>query len=173
MVSWPPPRKNDRSTHEKVTVPLLCLRAVLCLSGPGQNQLVKPDRPARWTEDSDRRHAVEEALRHLRQRAPTPRSPTSETTGEHSIEKQDIRSVKLMEINTGSQHPHRRPVGAGVGAGIGAAVGKCSRYLFISVVRAWQPVGAAIGGIGGAVVGCSPAIPQHDLQRQPTLTSAA
>jgi hypothetical protein len=87
-----------------------------------------------------------------------------ETNGEHSIPKQDVVSVKLME------HKHRlrntlivAGVGAGVGAGIGAALHKsCSSQSFcLDIGGAALPagVGAVVGGLGGAVVGVL--LPSH------------
>src|SRR5271167_2734174 len=81
-----------------------------------------------------------------------------ETTGEQSIPKQDVLSVKLME------HKHRlrntlivAGVGAGVGAGIGAALHKpCSSQSFcLDIGGAALPagIGAVLGGVGGSVVG--------------------
>jgi hypothetical protein len=81
-----------------------------------------------------------------------------ETTGEQSIPKQDVLSVKLME----NKHRLRNTlivagVGAGVGAGIGAALHKpCSSQSYcVDIGGAALPagVGAVLGGVGGAVVG--------------------
>jgi hypothetical protein len=88
----------------------------------------------------------------------------SETTGEQSISRQDVLSVKLME----NKHRLRNTiivagVGAGVGAGIGAALHKsCSSQSFcVDIGGAALPagVGAVIGGVGGAVVGVL--LPSH------------
>jgi hypothetical protein len=84
--------------------------------------------------------------------------------GEHSISKQDVRSVKLM------QNTHRLrntllvgAAGAGVGAAIGAATHHgCSTQSFcIDVGGRALPsgIGAVIGGLGGAVVGV--VLPSH------------
>jgi len=87
-----------------------------------------------------------------------------DTSGEKSIQKQDVRSVKLM-VN---KHRLRNTligagVGAGVGAGIGAAVYKpCSAPSFcIDVGGRALPtgIGAVVGGLGGAVVGAL--LPSH------------
>ena len=81
-----------------------------------------------------------------------------ETTGEQSIPKQDVLSVKLME----NKHRLRNTlivagVGAGVGAGIGAALHKpCSSQSFcLDIGGAALPagIGAVLGGVGGAIVG--------------------
>jgi hypothetical protein len=88
----------------------------------------------------------------------------TETAGEHSIPRQDVLSVKLME----NKHRLRNTiivagVGAGVGAGIGAALHKsCSSQSFcLDIGGAALPagVGAVIGGVGGAVVGVL--LPSH------------
>ena len=94
-----------------------------------------------------------------------------ETTGEQSIPKQDVLSVKLME------HKHRlrntlivAGVGAGVGAGIGAALHKpCSSQSFcLDIGGAALPagIGAVAGGVGGAVVGIL--LPSHSTIYQVT-----
>ncbi len=81
-----------------------------------------------------------------------------ETTGEQSIPRQDVVSVKLME----NKHRLRNTlivagVGAGVGAGIGAALHKgCSSQSFcLDIGGAALPagIGAVVGGLGGGVVG--------------------
>ena len=82
----------------------------------------------------------------------------SEKTGEQSVQKQDIRAVKLME----NKHRLRNTLvvgaaGAGVGAAIGAATYKgCSSPSFcLDIGGRGLPtgVGAVIGGVGGVVVG--------------------
>lgn len=86
-------------------------------------------------------------------------------SSEESIQRQDVRSVKLMENN----HRLRNTliigaVGAGVGAGIGAAAHKgCKSQSFCLDIggRALPAaIGAVIGGIGGAIAGVL--IPTHD-----------
>ena len=78
--------------------------------------------------------------------------------GEQTLQKEDIRSVKLMENN----HRLRNTlivggVGAGVGAGIGAATHKsCSSQSFcfdIGGKAIPAAIGAVAGGLGGAVIG--------------------
>jgi hypothetical protein len=89
-----------------------------------------------------------------------------EAGGEQTTQKQDVRSVKLME------HGHRLrntlilgAVGAGVGAGIGAATfHSCSSQPFCIQPAgrgAFAGVGAAIGFAGGAVVGAL--LPSHKM----------
>jgi 'Cold-shock' DNA-binding domain len=86
-----------------------------------------------------------------------------ETTGEQSIQKQNVLSVKLME----NKHRLRNTLivaaaGAGVGAVIGAAVYKpCSTSFCLDVGGRALPtgIGAAFGGVGGAIVGAL--LPSH------------
>jgi hypothetical protein len=85
------------------------------------------------------------------------------TTGEQSIQKQDVLSVKLME----NKHRLRNTLivagaGAGVGAAIGAAVYKpCSTSFCLDVGGRALPtgIGAVFGGVGGAIVGAL--LPSH------------
>jgi hypothetical protein len=89
----------------------------------------------------------------------------NEATGEQTIHKQDVRSVKLME------HRHRLRntlilggVGAGVGAGIGAATWRegCTAQSFcVSTIGIGgrAGIGAGLGLLGGAVVGAL--LPSH------------
>jgi hypothetical protein len=88
----------------------------------------------------------------------------SEKTGERSVPKQDVRSVKLME----NKHRLRNTLivgaaGAGVGAAIGAATHKgCSTQSFCLDIggRALPAgIGAVIGGLGGAAIGAL--LPSH------------
>jgi outer membrane lipoprotein SlyB len=78
----------------------------------------------------------------------------SETTGEHSIEKQDIRSVKLLEHQRRLRHTL---IGAAIGAGVGAAI--VAPGLKDGSKGAAAAVGAVIGGISGAAVGAL--LPTH------------
>jgi len=87
-----------------------------------------------------------------------------ETAGEQTIQKQDVRSVKLMANN----HRLRNTlIGAGVGAGAGAAIGAaaykpCSSPSFcINVGGRALPagLGAVVGGLVGATVGA--VLPTH------------
>jgi hypothetical protein len=88
----------------------------------------------------------------------------TQTASEKSIQKQDVRTVRLME----NKHRLRNTLlvgaaGAGVGAAIGAATHKsCSTQSFcIDVAGKALPagIGAVIGGIGGAAVGAL--LPSH------------
>jgi hypothetical protein len=86
-------------------------------------------------------------------------------SGPQTIQRQDVRSVKLME----NRHRFRNTlIGAAAGAGVGAGIS----------AAAWEPhgyvggrgtgaaVGAVIGGVGGAVVGAL--WPSHEtLYRAP------
>ena len=85
-----------------------------------------------------------------------------ETGGEQTIQKQDVRSVKLME----SKYRVRNTlvglgVGGGVGAGVGAGIGAATFHSCSSQSFCIQPVGkggsagiaAVIGFAGGAAVG--------------------
>jgi hypothetical protein len=74
-----------------------------------------------------------------------------ETAGEQAIQRQDVRSVKLME----NKHRLRNTliggvVGAGAGAGIGAASHGNDGFFGKGTYAA---VGAGIGFVGGVVVG--------------------
>jgi hypothetical protein len=84
-----------------------------------------------------------------------------ETAGEHSIERQDVRTVQL----TKNTHRLRNSfIGLGVGAGVGAAIGAASNHCN---AQAFEPVcgpavGAAVGvifAVPGAVVGAL--VPSH------------
>jgi hypothetical protein len=83
-----------------------------------------------------------------------------EAAGEQTIQKQDVRSVKLMQ----DKHRLRNAliggaVGAGAGAGISAASWENHGYLGGRGVGA--EVGAVIGFVGGAFVGVS--LPSHKM----------
>jgi hypothetical protein len=87
-----------------------------------------------------------------------------EATGEQSIPKQDVLSVKLLE----NKHRLRNTlIVAGVGAGVGAAIGaaskkSCSSQSFcLDIGGAALPAagGAVLGAVGGAVVGAL--LPSH------------
>jgi uncharacterized protein YcfJ len=75
-----------------------------------------------------------------------------ETAGEQTIQRQDVRSVKLME------HAHRlrntligAAVGAGAGAGITAAAWET--HGFFEGRKVGAVFGAVLGVIGGAIIG--------------------
>jgi hypothetical protein len=81
-----------------------------------------------------------------------------ETAGEHSIEKQNVQSVKVIEHQ---RRPRHTLIGAAIGAGAGAAI--CAAawedHGFLGGKGAGAAVGAAIGGVSGAVVGAL--LPTH------------
>jgi hypothetical protein len=95
----------------------------------------------------------------------------TETTGQHSIDKQDVRSVKLMETH----HGHNTLVGLAVGGGAGAATGAgigaatykgCSQQTFclgITSRGAQTGIGAVAGFASGAVIGAvtGALVPSH------------
>jgi hypothetical protein len=79
-----------------------------------------------------------------------------EKSGEHTVQKQDIRIVKLAQ----NRHRLRNTlIGAAVGGGIGAGVGavanpRCTGECFFDVPKGTTAaIGAAVGIIGGAVIG--------------------
>ena len=83
-----------------------------------------------------------------------------EAAGEQTIQKQDVRSVKLME----NKHRLRNTliggaVGAGAGTGIGAASWENDGFLGGKGVGA--EVGAVFGFVGGAIVGAL--LPSHKM----------
>jgi len=81
-----------------------------------------------------------------------------ETSGEKSIQKQDVRSVKL----TANNHRLRNTaIGAGVGAGAGAGIvaGTWENHGFLGGKGVGAAVGAVIGGISGAIIGVL--VPSH------------
>ncbi len=89
-----------------------------------------------------------------------------EAAGEQSVQKQDVRSVKLME----NKHRLRNAlILGGVGAGVGAGIGAATFHSCASQPFCIQPagrgalagVGAAIGLAGGAVIGAL--LPGHKM----------
>jgi hypothetical protein len=76
----------------------------------------------------------------------------TETTGDRTVQKQDVRIVKLMRSG---HHLRNVLIGAGVGAGAGAgiAAGAWESGGFLGGRGTGAAVGAVIGGLGGAVVG--------------------
>jgi hypothetical protein len=82
----------------------------------------------------------------------------TEPSGAQTIQKQDIRSVKLMK-NT---HRLRNTlIGAGIGAGAGAAItaGGWESNGFLGGKGVGAAVGAIIGGASGAIIGAL--VPSH------------
>jgi hypothetical protein len=81
-----------------------------------------------------------------------------DTAGEQTIQKQDVRSVKLLE----NRYRLRNSlIGAAAGAGTGAGIGAASweKRGYLGGRGAGAAVGAAIGFAGGAVVGAL--LPSH------------
>lgn len=84
-----------------------------------------------------------------------------DASGEQSIQKENIRTVRLME----NKHRLRNTlicagVGAGIGAGIGAAATQSTGSIILSVSRGkGAAVGAVLGVFGGAAVGVL--LPSH------------
>ena len=88
------------------------------------------------------------------------------TAGEQTVQRQDVRSVKLME----NKHRMRNTLlGAAVGGGAGAGIGAASFHPCSSQSFCIDPdgrairtgVGAVIGVAGGAVVGAL--LPSHSM----------
>ena len=83
-----------------------------------------------------------------------------EAASEQTIQKQDIRSVKLME----NKHRLRNTlIGGAVGAGAGAGIGAASweNHGFLGSKGVGAAVGAVIGLVGGVVVGVL--LPSHKM----------
>jgi outer membrane lipoprotein SlyB len=79
--------------------------------------------------------------------------------GEQTVQKQDVRNVKLMKTN---RRLRNTLIGTGVGAGAGAGLGAAAweSHGFLGGKGAGAAVGAVIGALGGAVVGAL--LPTHD-----------
>ncbi len=83
-----------------------------------------------------------------------------EAAGERTIQKQDVRSVRLMENN----HRLRNTIiGCAVGAGAGAGItaGTWENHGFAGGKGTGAVVGAVIGFVAGAVVGAL--LPSHKM----------
>jgi len=89
-----------------------------------------------------------------------------EAAGERTIQKQDVRSVKLME----NKHRLRNTlIGGAVGAGAGAGIGAATDHSCSSQGLCIHPIGkggaagigAVVGFVGGAVVGVL--LPSHQI----------
>ena len=95
----------------------------------------------------------------------------TEPTGQHSIDKQDVRNVKLMQTHHGHNTLVGFAVGGGagavVGAGIGAAVYKgCPQQGFcLDILSRGElaGIGAVAGFAGGAIIGAvtGAVVPSH------------
>jgi len=89
-----------------------------------------------------------------------------DSAGEQTIQKQDIRSVKLMK----NKHRLRNTlIGGAVGAGVGAGIGAATSHSCSSQSFCVQPIGkggaagigAVVGFVGGASVGVM--LPSHEM----------
>ena len=89
-----------------------------------------------------------------------------DSPGEQTIQKQDVRSVKLMK----NKHRLRNAlIGGAVGAGAGAGIGAATSHPCSSQDLCIQPIGkggvagmgAVVGFVGGAVVGVL--LPSHEM----------
>lgn len=82
----------------------------------------------------------------------------NDTAGEQNLQKQDVRSVKLMDSTHRLRHTL---IGAGVGAGAGAGITAAAweTHGFLGGHGTGAGVGAVIGGLSGAIVGA--ALPSH------------
>lgn len=83
------------------------------------------------------------------------------TSSEQSIQKSDVRQVKLVKGSSRGRHALiGGAIGAGAGAGIGvAAKGACSGIGCSNSSGKWAGAGAAVGAVLGAVVGA--VMPAH------------
>jgi hypothetical protein len=112
---------------------------------------------AGWAAHSDRRHELAEhsgTFLNISETAIAYR----DTAGEHTIQKQDVRSVKLLK---NGYRLRNSLIGAAAGAGTGAGIGAASwgKRGFLGGKGAGAAVGAAIGFAGGALVGAL--LPSH------------
>jgi hypothetical protein len=89
-----------------------------------------------------------------------------DSAGEQTIQKQDVRCVKLMR----NKHRLRNTlIGGAVGAGAGAGIGAATSHPCSSQGLCIQPIGkggvagigAVVGFVGGAVVGVL--LPSHEM----------
>lgn len=82
-----------------------------------------------------------------------------DAAGDQTVQKQDVRSVKLMKDN---RRLRNTLIGAGVGAGAGAGIsaGIWEDHGFLGGKGDGAAVGAVIGAVAGAVVGAL--LPSHD-----------
>jgi hypothetical protein len=94
-------------------------------------------------------------------------------SGEQSIQKQDVRTVKVLGAHRGRNALIGAAVGGASGAGIGAAIGAATHQgcastttfcLDIIGTAGQAGIGAAIGGLGGAISGAviGAIVPSHD-----------
>jgi hypothetical protein len=86
-----------------------------------------------------------------------------EASGEASVQKQDVRSVKLLQSNRRLRHTL---IGLGIGAGAGAGIGAGTweSHGFLGGKGTGAAVCAVIGGLAGTAVGAL--LPTHDTVYQ-------
>ena len=86
-----------------------------------------------------------------------------EASGETSVQKQDVRSVKLLQNNHRLRHTL---IGLGIGAGAGAGIGAGTweSHGFLGGKGTGAAVCAVIGGLAGTAVGAL--LPTHDAVYQ-------
>jgi hypothetical protein len=82
-----------------------------------------------------------------------------DAAGDQTVQKQDVRSVKLMKSN---RRLRNTLIGAGVGAGAGAGLTAAAweSHGWFGDKADGAAVGAILGGLIGAIVGV--ALPSHD-----------
>ncbi len=152
---------------------LLCVLGLSCASPAQTNQVswetlnhLKPGQSIQVVDTSSKKHSG--TLLNVSNSAISLRV----ASGEQSLQKQDVRSVKLLN----NSHRGRNALigaaigggaGAGVGAGIGAAINHgCSTNPCFDIISTGESAGilAAIGGLSGAIVGgiIGAVIPSHD-----------
>jgi hypothetical protein len=78
--------------------------------------------------------------------------------GDRTVQRQDVRSVKLMK----GRHLRNTLIGAGVGAGAGAGITAAAWESggFFGGRGVGAAVGGVIGGLGGAIAGA--VLPSHE-----------
>jgi hypothetical protein len=151
--------ENIGALMRKLLLFLVCVGALPCASLGQTNKLswanlsgLQPGQNIQVIDTSSNKHAgafvrVSDAAIALRL-----------TSGEQSIQKQDVRSVKLMQ----NKHRVRNTViGAAIGAAAGAGIlaATWENHGFVGGKGDGAAVGAAIGSIMGGVVGVL--IPSH------------
>ncbi|MGC2298890.1 MAG: hypothetical protein WA476_08815 [Acidobacteriaceae bacterium] len=82
----------------------------------------------------------------------------TESSNNRTLQKQDVRSVKLLQSSHRGRHAL---IGAGIGAGAGAGITAAAweSHGFLGGKGAGAAVGAVIGAVGGAIVGAL--LPSH------------
>jgi hypothetical protein len=155
---------------------LLCVLGLPCASPAQTNQAswetlnhLKPGQSIQVVDTSSKKHSG--TLLNVSDSAISLRV----ASGEQSLQKQDVRSVKLLNnSHRGRNALIGAAIGGGAGAGAGAAVGAATHQgcsstttsFCLDIVSAGESAGilAAIGGLSGAIVGgiIGAFIPSHD-----------